>query len=172
MFALLLAAFVSPAAPPAARVDYAPARVSYTPGPSAVSYAPTLSVHVDNWRPTKIAPNASGSTNVVGTASSVTIEAVRPVAQAVSQTVTSWRSPVGHTHTCPRCGDTWDHAKNTGHTCQECGAQQFTQDRSPRMVPVKVRSVAVPVQSAPAVTYTLPGSSSGCVGGNCPLPRR
>lgn len=160
----------------ATRVDYLPGVFSYTPGHAvAVSYAPGLSkVDTSDWAPRQIAPFAPGSTRVE-TVTTHTVEAVRTATAFASQMVTSWRQPIGHTHTCPRCGDTWDHAKNTGHTCQECGAYQATQDRVPRLVPVKsfVRVYTAPVQAAPVYTYTLPTSAvPGCVGGNCPLPRR
>lgn len=106
------------------------------------------------------------------------------------------RSPVGHTHTCPRCGTTWDHAANPGHNCPNCGTSQYVQDRSPRAVTVKaVREVAQPaspplesrgysvpwMQATERQVYRQPqhgepplvisvgcsASSGGCASGNC-----
>lgn len=82
---------------------------------------------------------------------------------AVSRTM-AYRNPIGHTHTCPRCGEVWDHNKNPGHVCQRCGASQFVQDPTPRMV--QVRSQAA--MSAP-LQYALPQSlGGGCGPGGCP----
>ena len=53
----------------------------------------------------------------------------------VYKTVTTYRSPVGHTHTC-RNGHTWDHMENPSHVCKICGASQYYQDRTPQMVPI------------------------------------
>lgn len=101
----------------------------------------------------------------------------------------SYRQPVGHTHTCVRCGDTWDHSKNPTHTCQRCGSSQYHIDQSRRMVqtysletvPMEVSTPVVRIgfpvanlpivtvpQSVPTIRYTLPLQSGGCVGGNCP----
>ncbi len=69
----------------------------------------------------------------------------------IPTTVTIYRNPVGHTHTCPRCGTTWDHASNPGHNCPACGTSQYVQDRSPRPVAVKkVVNVPAPPTVAPA----------------------
>lgn len=46
------------------------------------------------------------------------------------------RSPVGHTHTCPKCGNTWDHKENPGHHCYICRTPQYLQDLRPRQVRV------------------------------------
>lgn len=51
-----------------------------------------------------------------------------------------------HTHTCPKCGHTWQH-----------GGAQSTQPHAH----------AEPVQQ-----YTLPGTSSGCANGQCPTSVR
>lgn len=84
------------------------------------------------------------------------------------QTVTT-RAPSGHTHTCPRCGTTWDHAANPGHNCPNCGTAQYTQDRSPR--PVTVRAAAkTPDAVAPLTLAQLQNSvisSSACANGQC-----
>jgi hypothetical protein len=53
----------------------------------------------------------------------------------------------GHTHTCPRCGTTWDHGANPSHNCPACGTPQFVQD-------------------PPGMRLTLP-TSSGCANGQC-----
>lgn len=94
------------------------------------------------------------------------VAAPAPV-QMVTKQVTASRAPVGHTHTCPRCGMTWDHQANPGHNCANCGTAVYVQDRSPRMV-TTVRTVTVPVtapqQSFPA--YLLPGGG-GCANGSC-----
>jgi hypothetical protein len=172
-----LVALALSAAPPGPGIDYAPNTVSYAPVAAAVSYAPGLS-GPDNWTaqkptPRQIAPFAPGSTTVLD-GSPHTLTTVRPATASVSLTTTSWRHPVGHTHTCWRCGDTWDHQKNTGHTCQVCGAYQGVQDAVPRMVPIKVHAPAA-AYSAPVYRYTIPTvavPASGCVGGNCPLPGR
>lgn len=55
----------------------------------------------------------------------------------------TFRNPVGHTHTCPRCGNVWDHSANAGHTCLNCGTAQYVQDYQPRMVPLG-KAVQVP----------------------------
>lgn len=90
------------------------------------------------------------------------------------QTTVTYRSPIGHTHTCIRCGDVWDHNKNPGHNCQNCGSAQFTQDRIPKLVPVLTKTH---IQTTPTVIqqplYTLPsGIYNGCTTGNCPINRR
>lgn len=54
--------------------------------------------------------------------------------QGKTRCVPMSRFPVGHTHTCSRCGTSWDHAMNVSHTCQNCGGQQFVQDTQPRML--------------------------------------
>lgn len=177
MYALV--ALALSAAPVGPGTDYAPNTVSYAPVAAVVSYAPSLS-GPDNWTaqkptPRQIAQDRSGSTIVLD-AFSHTLTPVRPATASVSLATTSWRYPVGHTHTCPRCGETWDHQKNTGHTCQNCGAHQAVQDAVPRMVQVHAPAAAYPaaVYHAPAYRYTIPAAVpvSGCVGGNCPLPGR
>lgn len=88
---------------------------------------------------------------------------VRLTPSVANTRTVSYRNPIGHTHTCPRCGDTWDHNKNPTHTCQRCGASQFTIDTPSRMVQVYgVSTGGVPLQ------YTLPRSTSGCGPGGCP----
>lgn len=59
------------------------------------------------------------------------------------------RLPVGHTHTCNKCGLTWDHSTNPGHACANCGTTQYVQDSVPRMVTT--------------ARYTL----GGCANGQC-----
>lgn len=109
--------------------------------------------------------------------------------RTVTRTKVTYRQPVGHTHTCVRCGDTWDHSKNPTHTCQQCGSSQYHIDQSRRMVqtysletvPMEVSTPVIRVsfpaanlpivtvpQSVPTIRYTLPLQSGGCVGGNCP----
>lgn len=89
-----------------------------------------------------------------------------PVAKEPAPSPTAFRAPHGHTHTCSRCGTTWDHDANPSHTCQRCGSAQYVQDVVPRPVPVA------------AVRYTLPTATSswsvtgGCANGRCNLPRR
>ncbi len=56
------------------------------------------------------------------------------------QVTVTTRAPQGHTHSCPRCGTTWDHASNPGHNCPKCGAAQYVQDSSPRPVTVFTRT--------------------------------
>jgi uncharacterized protein (DUF983 family) len=64
---------------------------------------------------------------------------------SLSASTLSSRAPVGHTHTCPRCGTTWDHQSNAGHNCPNCGAAQYVQDSFPRAVTVRTTTVAAPV---------------------------
>jgi hypothetical protein len=110
----------------------------------------------------------------------------------VTKMQTFTRAPIGHTHT-DRNGHTWDHTANPGHVCQFCGATQYVQDRSPRMVTiqreVQVKVAAPPVQeptsppvkqflttrtaSVPVTTifqgYSV--SSSNCANGQCGYPQ-
>lgn len=81
-------------------------------------------------------------------------------------------SPVGHTHTCPRCGTTWDHSTNPGHNCPKCGTAQYVQDSHPRPVAVASPGQSLPVtyQAAP-IRYTLSGAG-GCANGSCSSPQR
>ena len=58
-----------------------------------------------------------------------------PKPPVVKQSLTT-RPAVGHTHTCPRCGTTWDHRENPGHQCVRCGTFQYVQDARPRPVTV------------------------------------
>lgn len=87
--------------------------------------------------------------------------------QAATRTVVTTRPSQGHTHTCPRCGTTWDHAANPGHNCPTCGTPQYIVDSPTR--PVTIRRT-VPVQSAaprPAVSLaTLQRSAVAYQ--NCP----
>lgn len=100
----------------------------------------------------------------------------------VQTVTTTTRAPVGHTHTCARCGTTWDHASNAGHTCPNCGASQYVQDRFARPVTVKTVSVkAEPVKvqqtvktqqtvrELPVIFQSLGSSVSagGCANGQC-----
>lgn len=50
--------------------------------------------------------------------------------------VVTYRQPAGHTHTCPYCRTTWDHAANPTHQCRACGASQYVIDQPSRMVRV------------------------------------
>lgn len=51
---------------------------------------------------------------------------------------TGFRQPVGHTHTCPICGNSWDHQKNPTHKCDKagCPGSQYVIDQPSRMVPI------------------------------------
>jgi len=74
----------------------------------------------------------------------------------------SYRAAAGHTHTCPRCGNVWDHQSNPGHNCQNCGTAQYVQDYQPKAVPVYQQPAAtVQTQSA----YAQPVSTEGCASG-------
>ncbi len=77
-----------------------------------------------------------------------------------TKTVISYRQPIGHTHTCPNCGDTWDHTKNPTHNCQKCGTPQYVVDSIPKMVPINK-----PIQQI----YPQQFQFGGCPNGNCPL---
>jgi len=98
-----------------------------------------------------------------------------------TKTVVTYRSPMGHTHTCAN-GHTWDHAANPSHVCRFCGTSQYVQDRSPRPVTVtRVVSVpasstavqGVPVQSPRVQSFDmLFGTGGGCPNGNCANLRR
>lgn len=57
-----------------------------------------------------------------------------------------------HTHTCSRCGTTWNHDINPTHNCANCGREQSIQDRQPR-------PVTPPRQ--PATRYQLPSPPGG-----------
>lgn len=98
------------------------------------------------------------------------------VKQAVTtQIVTTTRAAQGHTHTCPRCGTTWDHAANPGHNCPNCGTYQNVIDRVSR--PVTIRKTVQIAENAPrqaptqtmtlASLQTSAASSSGCANGQC-----
>lgn len=106
-----------------------------------------------------------------------------------------YRRPVGHTHTCTSCGNTWDHKTNPTHTCSECGGHPpiargggYLADPAPRMVRVRslmpptekmvevtekfkvVNRVPLPsqVQSVAISSILFPGASAGnCANGNC-----
>ena len=79
--------------------------------------------------------------------------------RAVTQPqLTTMRAPIGHTHTCPRCGITWDHAMNAGHNCPNCGTQQLYQDMIPKTVMVR---------NQPLVAVRLQATSGGCANGSC-----
>ena len=79
--------------------------------------------------------------------------------KAVVNPVASFRQPQGHTHTCSRCGTTWDHATNPSHDCPNCGETQYVQDSSPSMVTTKTGN-------AQAV------AAGGCANGQCGTPTR
>jgi hypothetical protein len=69
------------------------------------------------------------------------------------------RAPVGHTHTCPRCGTTWDHSTNPSHNCPRCGTPQYVQDPVARTV-----TVGGPAYSLAPQAF---GAGGGCAGGSC-----
>lgn len=71
----------------------------------------------------------------------------------------TYRAAQGHTHTCNRCGTTWDHASNPSHDCANCGAEQRVQDTSPKMIRIS---------GAGAMQL----SGSGCANGNCAMPQQ
>jgi hypothetical protein len=99
--------------------------VDYTPGirkAAKVSYCPgRASSGVDVWQPHKL-----------------------PTTTAAA----SYRQPIGHTHTCPNCGTSWDHAANPTHQCQVCGTYQYAID-----------PVSRPIRIAPQTSYVAPGST-------------
>ena len=79
--------------------------------------------------------------------------------KTITQVITTTRAPQGHTHTCPKCGTTWDHASNPSHNCPNCGTPQYVVDRGYRPVTVR-KTIQVPVQqppqkTAPTVTQTM-----------------
>lgn len=88
-------------------------------------------------------------------ADTVWVSTDRPAAAPVYVTriETTYRSPSGHTHS-PGCGHVFDHLSTAGHSCpalvvrngrvETCGAVQFYQDQSPRMVTI-TRAVKVQV---------------------------
>lgn len=92
--------------------------------------------------------------------------------------VTTYRQPHGHTHTCPRCGTTWDHASNPGHSCPKCGTMQFNQDSRPKLIAVTTTVPAVaPAATVPSKvqfgTVTVDYSGfGGCANGSCGTPQR
>lgn len=96
---------------------------------------------------------------------------LKPVSTPVAKPVTSvtLRNPLGHTHTCPNCGDTWDHSKNPTHVCQICGVSVYVVDSPSRMVQVR-NGQSAPVQSVPVqqATYSVQTYSiGGCSNGQC-----
>lgn len=104
--------------------------------------------------------------------------------QVITVPVLTHRQPMGHTHTCVN-GHTWDHAMTAGHNCPICGAAQYVQDRTPRMVTVRTTTTrVVPVTTQATLPIAVPGrattqypanpfqSGGGCASGNCPNARR
>ena len=92
----------------------------------------------------------------------------------------TFRSPVGHTHTCA-AGHTWDHRANPGHTCiapvvkdgkiTQCGLYENDKDNPPRPVGVyATETVAADEPEATAIVNPL--AVPGCANGNCPTERR
>ncbi len=79
-----------------------------------------------------------------------------PTTSGTTQTTVTTRSPQGHTHSCPRCGTTWDHASNPGHNCPKCGTAQYVQDSSPRPVTVFTRTYT------PAVAVAVAKPKDNC----------
>ncbi len=69
------------------------------------------------------------------------------VKATTTKTAVSYRQPTSHTHTCPKCGLTWDHQANPGHVCKACGTPQYVQDTRPKLVPV---AAAKPTTTTPA----------------------
>lgn len=78
----------------------------------------------------------------------------------------TYRSPIGHTHTCAR-GHSWDHDANPTHVCrvtlpngQTCGLSQYVQDPTPRMVSVvterKVRVSITNPDNIVRVSHSVP----------------
>lgn len=99
--------------------------------------------------------------------------------ESVKTITTNYRQPVGsHTHTCPRCGTTWDHASNPGHNCPNCGTAQYVQDRVPRMVAVRTTATVATPASAPVARQQIQDvmqlfrSSGGCANGQCSTLQR
>lgn len=104
------------------------------------------------------------------------VEAEKPTAKAPAATTpkasvtTTTRAPVGHTHTCPRCGTTWDHQANPGHNCPNCGTAVYVQDRVPRPVTIRVATVSAAPAPVPTTVYQLPpgfSAAGGCANGSC-----
>lgn len=60
----------------------------------------------------------------------------------------SYRAATGHTHTCPKCGNVWDHSTNPTHNCAVCGTEQRYQDSSVKLVPI---SATVPMEAQQVV---------------------
>lgn len=135
-----------------------------------------------------------------------------PVKAVVQAITTTYRQPRGHTHSHvhvaadgTRTTHTWDHQENSGHTCtalvvrngriERCGAAQYVQDHSPRLVTMTrmnpdavnvVESPRVPTgmyerlfaPTAPAAVQSIPAKTAlttfptelfggGCANGNC-----
>jgi len=91
-----------------------------------------------------------------------TFSVTNKVSPTITKTIVQYRQAVGHSHTCPYDGTTWDHASNPGHNCPVCGRQQLAVDQPSRMVPVTVQTSLI--QIAP--------QASGCANGACALPQR
>lgn len=86
--------------------------------------------------------------------------------------VVSYRQPVGHTHTCTSCGQSWDHSMDShSHKCPFCGGYPprspgggFYADPSPRLIKVQVQKVqAQRAVASPVISFGIPG----CATGNC-----
>ena len=67
-----------------------------------------------------------------------------------------------HTHTCPRCKYTWNHAEDGGsHRCPKCGTFQNVQDTGRQPI-----TVNTPTISAPMIMSSGSCSSGSCSSGN------
>ncbi len=102
------------------------------------------------------------------------------------RTVTSYRRPIGHTHTCAM-GHTWDHHANPTHVCRQCGRPQNVIDQPSRMVAVVTRQEFAVPDAPELADYARPtqqqavihedvqrvirSTTSGCATGNCPYVR-
>jgi DNA-directed RNA polymerase subunit RPC12/RpoP len=91
--------------------------------------------------------------------------------QTMTKTITTTRPAQGHSHTCGKCGTTWDHAAVAGHNCPNCGTPQFVIDRPTRPVTIR-KTIQVPVaapKTAPPPTMTLSALQRSAVSLNgCP----
>lgn len=91
------------------------------------------------------------------------------VSQPVQRSVTraSYVTGQGHTHTCPRCGTTWDHGANPSHNCPNCGTTQFIQDSGSS----SYRSVVQPTYTPRLTLFGGRLSGAGCANGKCAIGR-
>jgi hypothetical protein len=94
----------------------------------------------------------SGSVGAVPQPPQLPLTITRSVPVAVTQTPRSYVTGQGHTHTCPKCGTTWDHGAWSSHNCPNCGTFQNVQDTGRT---VGAMSSVVTYTSAPVTTGTV-----------------